>query len=197
MDRLMHADAGADIYANDPWVHSGHPTDPMSRRFKGTTMANGASFDVLFMQEVGSNLYVGGCVNGLVLPPFIRHVVSLYTAERYKLEHELSTHLLVNMRDALDQSMKSVEALSHWVNECREDGPVLVHCQAGLNRSPLICARAMYHYDEKFCFDETSGIPYDESNPVGAAILSHLRTVRSPAVLCNKTFEAEVLSWTL
>jgi protein-tyrosine phosphatase len=172
-----------DWYAGQsPWVHTGHRTDPTVRRFKGVTLHGDMRFDVPFITQITDDLWQGGCVTGLALPPFIRHVVSLFPWEHYDFgdndEPPLS-ELRVNMRDSEEQTLENVEPLAVWVNHCRATGPVLVHCQAGLNRSALIVAKALH----------LSGFGD------GQTILAHLREVRSPAVLCNKGFEREVLSW--
>ncbi len=57
------------------------------------------------------------------------------------------------------------------------DGPVLIHCQVGLNRSSLVAARAM--------------VLSEEADPAGA--IAVLRERRSPACLCNEAFEAWLL----
>jgi len=58
------------------------------------------------------------------------------------------------------------------VNACREDGPTLVHCQAGLNRSSLVAARALV----------LGGMTADDA-------IALIREKRSPACLCNPAFE--------
>ena len=76
------------------------------------------------------------------------------------------------MYDSSDwPDLDQVCAIASWVNTCRETGTVLVHCQAGLNRSGLILAAAMI----------LGG--WDVQHAI-----EHLRTERSPAVLCNQTF---------
>ena len=70
-------------------------------------------------------------------------MVSLYPWEGYTLRHEIDSQLVVEMYDSLDQGFDQVDAIARWVNECRKSGPVLVHCQAGLNRSGLVVARAL------------------------------------------------------
>jgi protein-tyrosine phosphatase len=59
-----------------------------------------------------------------------------------------------------------------WVNACRAAGPTLVHCQAGLNRSSLVIARALI----------LSGMP-------SVAAIALIREKRSPACLSNPSFE--------
>ena len=64
--------------------------------------------------------------------------------------------------------------LAAEVNELCEQGPTLVHCQAGLNRSSLIAAVALI----------LAGVV--DSGAEAAALL---RERRSPACLCNQSFE--------
>lgn len=155
-------------------------TDPLERRLRGTTAHGWIDFDVPFMTEIGPNLWQGGCETGLKLPGNIKHLVSLYPWERYKTHEHLSSELYVTMYDSEGQKTDQVDNIAGWVNQCRKTGAVLVHCQAGLNRSSLVSARAMYLADDL---------------STGRDIVAHLREVRSPAVLCNPAFEAEVLSW--
>lgn len=154
-------------------------TDPLKRRMIGVTHHGHRSFDVPFISKIAHNLYQGGCTTGLRLPGNIEHVVSLYPWERYSTHGNVRSELYVEMFDHEDQGMQQVSSIALWVNACRQSGPVLVHCQAGLNRSSLIAARAIYL----------------DTGDSGADILADLRTNRSDAVLCNPAFEAEVLSW--
>jgi protein-tyrosine phosphatase len=117
--------------------------DPTVQRMKGVTVHGGLAFDVPYISEVAPDLWQGGCREGLLLPPFITHLVSLYPWEGYRVRHELDTVLLVRMFDSEDQTFEQVEGIARWVNLCRTTGPVLVHCQAGLNRSSLVAARAL------------------------------------------------------
>ncbi|QUU29283.1 PTPc tyrosine phosphatase [Mycobacterium phage SirSheldon] len=154
-------------------------TDPLQSRFHGWTAHGGIEFDVPFISEVADNLYQGGCRRGLVLPTFIKHLVSLYPWEKYTVEHELLSEKSIKMYDSVDQSLDQVDEIAEWVNECRKKGPVLVHCQAGLNRSALIAARAIWL----------------DTRQSGFSIMNHLRRTRSDAVLCNPAFAREVASW--
>ncbi|MBV6360492.1 MULTISPECIES: dual specificity protein phosphatase family protein [Mycobacteroides] len=154
--------------------------DPLELRMCGTTAHGWIPFDVPYMTEIAPNLWQGGCTTGLVLPKTIKHVVSLYPWERYKVHANLSSELYITMYDSTGQETDQVDNIAEWVNQCRKTGPVLVHCQAGLNRSSLVSARAMYLAGDM---------------DTGRDIVTHLREVRSPAVLCNPSFEDEVLSW--
>lgn len=148
--------------------------DPMSRRMKGTAIHGNTPFDVPFISQITDNLWQGGCEEGMHLPDFIDHVVSLYPWEHYYMRKSkpATSYLEVYMYDSEDQAFEQVDAIARWVNECRKTGTVLVHCQAGLNRSSLIAARALM----------LDGMTADEA-------IKKLREARSPACLCNQSFE--------
>ena len=146
--------------------------DPTVQRMTGIMVHGNIPFDVPFISEIAANMWQGGCQNGLVLPPFIKHLVSLYPWEAYEIRHEIHSGLAILMYDRIDQEFSRVDAIAAWVNACRADGPTLVHCQAGLNRSSLVAARALV----------LEGMTAD-----GAIKL--LRDKRSSACLCNPSFE--------
>jgi predicted protein tyrosine phosphatase len=135
-------------------------------------MHGNTPFDVPFISHIEGNLWQGGCANGMILPHFIRHIVSLYPWEQYKGHDDLLSALSVVMYDAEDQAFEQVEALAFWVSTCMDAAPVLVHCQAGLNRSSLVAARALM----------LRGRSADEA-------IALIRQQRSPACLCNTAFE--------
>lgn len=146
--------------------------DPKVQRMTGVAYHGHTPFDVPFISEIAPNLWQGGCRNGLTLPGNIKHLVSLYPWESYTYEHDLDSAINVRMYDSVDQGFDQVDALAAWVNVCRKTGPVLVHCQAGLNRSSLVAARALV----------LDGMEPD-------AAISLIREKRSPACLCNEAFE--------
>ena len=154
-------------------------TDPTNRRMRGVAYHGNTPFDVPYVSKLAYNLWQGGCEDGLVLPEFIDHVVSLYPWERYTIKHEVLSESYFAMYDSLDQAFDQVDEIARHINNCRHTGPVLVHCQAGLNRSSLVAARALF----------LSGIG------TGDEIVERIREARSPACLCNPAFEAEVRSW--
>jgi protein-tyrosine phosphatase len=139
---------------------------------RGIAYHGNTPFDVPFISHIVGNLWQGGCQDGLVLPPEIVHLVSLYPWEAYTATHELRSVLTVRMYDSTDQSFGQVDDIAGWVLSCAEDGPTLVHCQAGLNRSSLVATRALI----------LSGLPPD-------AAIELIREKRSPACLCNPAFE--------
>lgn len=150
--------------------------DPQRQRLVGVSAHGLQSFDVPFVSEIVPDLWLGGCEDGLVLPTFFQHLVSLYPWEQYTVRHELGSSLQVRMYDSVNQAFHQVDSIAAWVNECRDTGPTLVHCQAGLNRSSLVVGRALV---------------LDGMRPADAIGL--IRRKRSPACLCNPSFERWLL----
>jgi len=146
--------------------------DPTRQRMSGIAIHGNTPFDVPFISKIADNLWQGGCRNGLILPKFFNHLISLYPWEQYKVKHELFSLMSVMMLDSSEQPFEQVDVIAAWANLCRKTGPVLVHCQAGLNRSSLITARALM----------LDGSSADEA-------IALLREKRTPACLCNSTFE--------
>ena len=147
-------------------------TDPRRQRMTGTTVHGNLKFDVPFISQIEGNLWQGGCEEGMVLPGYFRHLVSLYPWEMYTVRHELDSKLFVMMYDSLDQAFGQVDALARWVRNCVQNGPTLVHCQAGLNRSSLVAGRTL------------TMMGY-----TGKQAIRLLRERRSEACLCNTSFE--------
>lgn len=148
-------------------------TDPTQRRMRGVAFHGDTPFDVPYISEIAPGLWQGGCEDGMILPDFIAAIVSLYPWEQYTVSHELASATTVRMYDSLDQATDIVDGLAAWVLTLWKGGlTVLVHCQAGLNRSSLVVARALM----------LDGMTADEA-------ISTLRTKRSSACLCNGAFE--------
>jgi protein-tyrosine phosphatase len=148
---------------------------------RGTTAHGNIEFDCPLVSFIDTNLWQGGCFHGTALNPIFKHIISLYPWERYKLTRaRMDTEMYVSMYDSTDQGMEQVDSIAALINSCRKTGPTLVHCQAGLNRSSLVVARALF---------------LDGAFDTGDEIVDYLRSARSPAVLCNPAFEAEVRSW--
>jgi protein-tyrosine phosphatase len=146
--------------------------NPQIKRMVGRTVQGGMQFDVPFITQVADNLWQGGCTNGLILPTHINYVVSLYPWERYTIKHKVRGELYIRMYDDPNQATDQIDDLAKQVNEWRARGQVLVHCQAGLNRSSVVVARALM----------LSGMTANDA-------INLLREKRSPACLCNKGFE--------
>jgi protein-tyrosine phosphatase len=121
---------------------------------------------------IEGDLWQGGCKMGVRLPDGFDFVLSLYPWERYLLTDGCE-RLEVRMYDALDQGFEQVDELSGILASRLRDGDtVLVHCQAGLNRSGLLAAATLV----KLGF-------------LPAEAIARLRSARSPLVLCNEAFE--------
>lgn len=148
--------------------------DPRVQRMRGTTRLGNKSFDVPFVSQIEGNLWTGGCANGLVLPPQFDHLISLYMAEAYRPSRQLKT---VSLHWLLDDDKEPVspmiEPIAEWAAWCVKDGPTLIHCQAGLNRSSLVACRTLMKL----------GHSVDEA-------IRLIRTRRSDACLSNERFEA-------
>ncbi len=150
--------------------------DPTVLRMSGVARHGYVRFDVPFISNIEGNLWQGGCETGLVLPEFIEHLVSLYPWENYAVNHELKSSLTFVMYDSTDQEYEAVDSLARWVADRCSDGPTLVHCQAGLNRSSLVAARVLMF----------GGRSASEA-------IALVRERRSPACLCNPAFETWLL----
>lgn len=150
--------------------------DPRVQRMRGTAVHGNTPFDVPFISQLKDNLYQGGCEEGLTLPHNITKVLSLYPWERYDLDFrdEEVERVEITMYDSETQGFEQVEELADMVNKWLDDGEqVLVHCQAGLNRSSLIAARVLM---------KRYGWSGDET-------IDYIRENRSKACLCNPAFE--------
>lgn len=154
-------------------------TDPFQRRMVGYARHGNTPFDVPFISQIVPGFYQGGCADGLVLPREIEYVVSLYKWGRYTQHEGVKGFREVTMYDSADEPDRdNVVELATLVNDFRAKGNTLVHCQAGLNRSGLIAGAALV----------LSGYTPEDA-------IKTLRESRSPAVLCNRTFEEWLLRW--
>jgi protein-tyrosine phosphatase len=145
---------------------------PLARRMTGVTIGGFDLSDVPLASEIMPGLWQGGSADHVVLPGFIARFVQLSRRKPCTVAHDLASHLRYRMTDSPAQDMSAVDPLARWVNHCRETGPVLVQCAAGLNRSGLVVARAL-----------TLG-----GTTAGQAI-ELIRARRSPACLHNQAFE--------
>lgn len=152
-------------------------TDFTSQHIEGIAREGNKQFSVPLVTQVDENLWQGGCKNGVKLPSFFKHVISLYPWERFSIAHPLDSFLEVRLYDSGDMpDIAQLYSVAEWINVCRKHGKTLVHCQAGLNRSGLVTALALFLGGMK---------------PVAAIAL--LRHSRCPAVLCNPVFKKWLL----
>ena len=151
--------------------------DLESHHIEGMAREGNTLFSCPLISQVEDNLWQGGCVNGVNLQGYFRHIVSLYPWERYVPGGDLDSFVEVRLYDGPrvpDEAQ--LYAIAEWINVCKAHGRILVHCQAGLNRSALLTALSLV----------LAG-----STPADA--IRRLRDSRSPAVLCNKRFEEWLL----
>lgn len=144
-----------------------------SHHIEGIAAHGNTPFRVPLFSHIAGNLYVGGCPVGAV-PEQFRFVVCLYPwgMGSYTL-HASQVFVQAHLYDsAAMPDSGTVDAIAKAVLGFMAAGPTLVHCQAGLNRSGLVSARALI----------LDGMP-----PADAIRL--LREKRSEAVLCNPAFE--------
>lgn len=166
-------------------IATGEPVEDrlsaLGHRMRGQAI-HGGYFDVPLISRVGNvrtagDLWQGGCIGGLTLPDDFDYVLSLYPWEQYRLGPSTERDE-VTMYDALDQGFEQVEELgASVVKRLRGRQKVLVHCQAGLNRSGLLAATILKQ------------LGYS-----GFEAVKLLRESRgTDEVLCNATFRQHVL----
>lgn len=151
--------------------------DLKTHHIEGIAQQGYTPFSVPLISHVEGHLWQGGCVNGVNLQGKFKHIISLYPSERYIPGGPLDSFVEVRLYDRGEVPDEvQLETLAQWINNCRETGTTLVHCQAGLNRSGLL-----------------AGLSLIRAGMEPATAISLLRESRSPAVLCNKTFEQWLL----
>lgn len=131
-------------------------------------------FDMPLISEVLPNLWQGGCKMGVKLPADFDYVVSLYPWEKYALGPKTS-RTEITAYDSAEVPDVS-EAVDLVYDAWKRGEKVLIHCQAGLNRSGFTAAQVLMK---------------DGYSAKDAIQL--LRDNRSPVVLCNQAFENHLL----
>jgi Dual specificity phosphatase, catalytic domain len=151
-------------------------TDLTSHHIEGISLHGDVPFGIPLFSHIEGNLWMGGCPVRSA-PEEFKYIVSLYPWEPYTLaEFQIRTE--ARLQDVLTiPDEEQLYSLARCVNAYKRQGVTLVHCQAGLNRSGVISALALIE---------------EGMNAVDA--ISLLRTKRSPAVLCNQTFEKWLLT---
>lgn len=138
----------------------------------------GERLHVPLISHITDNLYVGGHSDRADLGDFFSHVFSLYVWGTPYVTHESTTHDAVKMYDDPTEDTSLVEELVPKVVEALEGGGnVLVHCQAGINRSNLVATLVLRQW---------KGL-------TSAEAIAMLREKRTPLVLANRGFERYLL----
>lgn len=134
--------------------------------------------DDFWITHIEDNLYMGGCHKGRKLPDYIKHVVSLEEYHLYDTGDLDVTYDVFPMIDYPDKpAYDEFMGIADKVIEYMKDGPTLVHCYAGQNRSGLICAAVLFKLGD----DPQEAIRF-------------LRYKRFKEVLSNKAFEEAILN---
>lgn len=165
-------DTGANTIGNWQW----NQTDRWDLiRMEGEAI-HGGWFSTPLISHVAGDLYQGGCIDGTVLGSEFDVIVSLYPWERYRIDKGVERWEF-RMYDGVEVDEQTIQDAADIVNASLDSGlRVLVHCQAGLNRSGVVTAKALIDRG---------------MHPEDAIRL--LRSKRDSAVLCNKTFERWLL----
>ncbi len=139
----------------------------------GIAREGNKQFSCPLITPIDDGFWQGGCIGGVNLQGYFKHIVSLYPWERYVPGGELDSFVEVRLYDGSTvPPEEQLYSLATHINFCRKHGRVLVHCQAGLNRSGLLAGLALV----------LGGMRASDA-------IAKLRAGRSPAVLCNKSFE--------
>lgn len=91
------------------------------------------------ISHIKGNLYMGECPEG-VLDSRFKAVVNLYPWGHYRVSAGTESLKYEMMDSAHIPDDEVLIGIADWAREKMKEGPVLVHCQAGLNRSGLITA---------------------------------------------------------
>lgn len=146
--------------------------DFSSHHIEGIAREGNTPFACDLISRVDGNLWQGGCRNGVSLKGYFKHVISLYPWEQFEPGGELLSFVQVRLLDGpVVPDETQLYMFARYINFCKRQGPTLVHCQAGLNRSGLLAGLSLV----------LDGWTAEEA-------IAKLRASRSPAVLCNKTF---------
>lgn len=142
-------------------------------------LPDGRYINMPLISHVQDSLYVGGHLN-VNVEDFFSHIFSLYHWEKYRHGPDTVT-VAREMYDSPTQPVdtETVEDLSDQIVEALDaGGNVLVHCQAGINRSNLVASRVLM---------KRYGVSAAEA-------IATLRKQRGELVLANKEFERWLLS---
>lgn len=148
-------------------------------RFKGKATSCGyTDFDLPIVSQISGNLWSGASVAefSLPMPSFFKSILNLFPSGIYVVPEGTTyrEHKLYDSHAAVDS--KEIFELADWAISRQEFGPVLVHCQAGINRSSLVMAAALM-----------------KENHTPEEAINLLRERRGPEALCNPVFERWVL----
>src|SRR3990167_9566258 len=118
--------------------------DLETHHIEGIAREGNTRFNARLITPVDDSLGQGGCINGVNLQGYFKHIVSLYPWEQFDPGADLDSFIAVRLYDGPTvPNEEQLISLARWINICRTHGRTLVHCQAGLNRSGLLTALAL------------------------------------------------------
>lgn len=155
-------------------------TDFESHRIEGFARMGGARFSVPLITHygdvLGGELWQGGCIEGVDLrKEEFDLIVSLYPWESYTIDTARTARVAIPLYDAVGGADADLvdAAASLASTYLKRGGKVLIHCQAGLNRSSLTTGTVL--------------IKHADMDPDEA--IRTIRERRCDACLCNPQFE--------
>jgi len=143
--------------------------NPFNHWVEGAAI-HGGYFEMQAITHVKDNLWHGGYVENLDLNGHFDTIVSMYPWEKYDFKGETYAFEMYDGFKVDEKTLNS--AVEVAAMELDNGKRVLVHCQAGLNRSSLVVVRLLMR----------EGMSADDA-------IRMLREKRSDMVLCNLTFE--------
>jgi len=108
------------------------------------------------------------------MTPYFRHILNLYPWMKYEVPEGVDYKEL-RMLDSHHIDTAFIDSAMEWLQAAfdADDGPILVHCQAGINRSNLTMATFL-----------VTRLGWDP-----AGVIDHIRQMRCATALCNPAFE--------
>jgi protein-tyrosine phosphatase len=143
-----------------------------------TSCGNAPVDTALFSEIMDSKVWVGGSVAEWNRPmtPFFRHILNLYPWMTYDVPTGVNYKEL-RMLDSHHIDTGFLEEAGEFLdNAVYKPGPVLIHCQAGINRSNFVLA---------YWLVTRNGWTPDEA-------IDRIRERRGPTSLCNPSFESYI-----
>jgi len=139
---------------------------------------DGSSSTFPLISPVAPGLFLGGArAPGLIeLPQEIDHVARLVEGHFYDPHPGVLSSTVLPLRDSLDQGLAPAWPLAERLAAISEHENLLIHCQFGLNRSAAVMSRVLMLRCD-----------WDADRAI-----AHLRAKRSPHVLFNESFVAQL-----
>ena len=118
--------------------------DLETHHITGITNIGRNKIDCSLFTELQDNLWIGGTPAQIgILPSIFTAVLNLYPWEGYARDISVD-YKQVEMLDSHNIDMHKAEDNADWVIRKMDEGrTVLVHCQAGINRSSFIAGMAL------------------------------------------------------